>query len=93
VGTDGAVTIGPEPEYVGKVYPTARGPRRVRVGTIGGVYWLRGGANRDGDWATDSTLYEVRMDGSTRFVEIHRRRGIRKVSDLEVGRRVFGHRR
>jgi hypothetical protein len=41
------------------------------------VYWLRRGVRRDGDWATDSTLYEVKMGDSTRFVEIHRRRGIR----------------
>lgn len=90
VGTDGAVTIGPEPEYIGRVYPTAHGPRRVPVGPIGcGVYWLKGGARRDGDWATDSILYELKLNGSYRFVEIHRRRGIREVPDLEVGERVL----
>jgi hypothetical protein len=57
--------------------PTTRGGRHVHVRMIEGLYWVRGERRRDGDWATDSTLYEVKMDGSTRFVEIHRRRGIR----------------
>jgi hypothetical protein len=90
VDSDGAVTIGPEPEHVAKLYPTAHGARQQRVGQIGGVYYLRGGERRNGEWATDSTLYEVKIGDSHHFIEIHRRRGIREIPDLEVGRRVFG---
>jgi hypothetical protein len=89
VSKDGLYTIGPEPEHVAKLYPTRRGARQV-YHSQAGVYWLTGGVRRDGEWATDSTLYEVKMNGSYHFVEIHRHRGIRDVPDLEVGRLVFG---
>jgi hypothetical protein len=90
VDVDGAAMMRLKPEYVAKLYPTTHGARQQRVGQIGGVYYLRGVERRNGRWVTDSTFYEVKIDGSHHFVEIRRRRGIREVSKLEVGQWVFG---
>ncbi|MCS3856460.1 hypothetical protein GGP78_003163 [Salinibacter ruber] len=42
---------------------SAHGTQHVRVGKIGDMYWQLEGVRQDGERLTDSTLYEMEMDG------------------------------